>query len=129
VAQIKIYAGRTFLAAKREMISDSIHSTITSVLGLPPDKRFHRFFGLEECDFIHPSDRSDRYTIVEVSMFAGRTVETKKAFIRALFTNLEQDAGINPQDLEITIHEAPKENWGIRGRPGDELALAYKVEK
>jgi phenylpyruvate tautomerase PptA (4-oxalocrotonate tautomerase family) len=34
-----------------------------------------------------------------------------------------------PQDVEITIHESPKENWGIRGKPGDELSLSYKVEK
>ncbi|MFZ5900336.1 hypothetical protein ACUM6F_03305 [Desulforudis sp. DRI-14] len=36
--------------------------------------------------------------------------------------------GIAPQDLEITIFETPQGNWGIRGKPGDELALNYKVQ-
>ncbi len=128
MAQIKIYGHHEFLNAHRSAVSDAIHAAVTGVLGLPPDKRFHRFLPLTESDFIHPADRSPRYTIIEVGMFSGRTVETKKNFIRALFKNLEL-VGVTPQDVEITIHESPKENWGIRGKPGDELALTYKVEK
>jgi len=129
MAQFKIYARRTQLAANRAAISDAIHACVTSVLGLPPEKRFHRFIAMEEGDFIHPADRSSRYTIIEVSLFSGRTVETKKAFIRALFLQLEKQAGLSPQDVEITLQEWPKENWGIRGQPADELALNYRVEK
>jgi 4-oxalocrotonate tautomerase family enzyme len=62
-------------------------------------------------------------------MFEGRTKETKKDFVRAIFKELETGAGIMPQDVEITIHETPRENWGIRGKPGDELVLNYKIEK
>ena len=35
---------------------------------------------------------------------------------------------IDKNDLEITILETPKHNWGIRGLPGDELQLNYKVK-
>ena len=59
-------------------------------------------------------------------MFAGRSVETKKALIRLLFAL--GALGIGPADLEITILEAPRHDWGIRGLPGDELGLAYRVE-
>jgi len=31
-------------------------------------------------------------------------------------------------DIEIIMFELPKHNWGIRGIPGDELALNYVVE-
>ena len=33
-----------------------------------------------------------------------------------------------PADLEVTITETPKHNWGFRGQPGDEIGLEYKVE-
>jgi hypothetical protein len=36
--------------------------------------------------------------------------------------------GIHKNDVEITIFETPRENWGIRGLPGDELPLNYKVD-
>ena len=37
------------------------------------------------------------------------------------------ESDIAPQDVEITITETPRHNWGIRGLPGDELQLGYKI--
>ena len=129
MAQIKIYSHEENLHGRRQAISDTLHACVTAALGLPADKRFHRFIALAPGDFIHPADRSTRYTIIEISIFEGRTKETRKELIRAIFRRFEADLGIAPQDVEITIHERPKENWGIRGKPGDELALSYRVEK
>lgn len=52
----------------------------------------------------------------------------KKGLLRLLFTRLETELNISPNDVEITIFETPRCNWGIRGLPGDELQLNYKVE-
>ncbi len=128
MAQYRIYSLRENLVGRASALSDAIHACSTSVLGLPADKRFHRFIPLECEFFVPPADRSGAYTIIEVSMFEGRSVETKKALIRALFAALAP-LGISAQDLEITIFETPKSSWGIRGLPGDELVLNYKVEK
>ena len=57
----------------------------------------------------------------------SRSPETKKALIRAIFANVAAATGIAPQDVKITIFETPRGNWGIRGVPGDELALGYIV--
>ena len=129
MAQIIIYSHRQNLAGRKKSISDTLHACVIDALGLPADKRFHRFIALEDEDFVHPPDRGSRYTIIEISMFEGRTKETKKELIRLIFRRFEQELGITPQDVEITIHESPRENWGIRGKSGDELALSYKVEK
>ncbi len=128
MAQIKIYGLHDHLNRHRDAISDAIHASAMAALGLPEEKRFHRFCGLDSADFIFPSDRSRRYTIIEVSMFEGRTVETKKDFIRQVFAALADRCGIEPQDVEITIMETPRHNWGIRGVPADELTLTYKVD-
>jgi phenylpyruvate tautomerase PptA (4-oxalocrotonate tautomerase family) len=128
MAQIKIYALRTFLDARRAALSDAIHHAVTEALAVPADKRFHRFFPLSAEDFVFPADRSERYTILEISMFEGRTAAAKKSLLRLLSTRLEERCGIAPQDLEITIFETPRASWSIRGLPGDELALPYKVE-
>lgn len=129
MAQLLIYSRRDQLDGRRQAISDVLHGCVTSALGLPADKRFHRFIALAPEDFIHPADRSERYTIIEISMFEGRSVEAKKLLIRSIFESFERELGIAKQDVEITIHETPKHNWGIRGLPGDELTLSYKVEK
>ncbi|GGG65413.1 tautomerase family protein [Paenibacillus radicis (ex Gao et al. 2016)] len=127
MAQIKIYGVRESLNPFKQQLSDIIHAAVVEAFQFPPDKRFHRFFPMDREDFIFAHDRSDAYTIIEISMFEGRTVETKKQLIRLLFQRINDGVGITPQDLEITIFETPKHDWGIRGVPGDELALNYKV--
>ena len=127
MSQIKIYGLKDSLKDHQTKLSDAIHKAVVQSLGLPVDKKFHRFISLNQSEFIFPADRSSSYTIIEISMFEGRSVETKKTLIRLLFQYIEQDTGIPPQDIEITIFESPKHNWGIRGQCGDELMLGYKV--
>jgi hypothetical protein len=80
-------------------------------------------------DFPVPEGRTDRYTIVEITMFEGRRMDTKKAFYQRLYLDFEQQLGISPLDLEIIIVETPQHDWGIRGQAGAELGLSYRVEK
>lgn len=128
MAQFKIYGQAAALESARERMSRVIHDCAVTVLQLPATKRFHRFFPMTAENFPTPDGRSERYTIIEIAMFAGRSVETKKALYRALYTAFERELGIAPVDLEIAITETPKHDWGIRGLPADELQLNYTVE-
>ncbi|MEH1825164.1 MAG: tautomerase family protein [Nostoc sp.] len=128
MAQIKIYGLAEKLNPVKIELSNIIHASVIQVLQLTPEKRFHRFFPLDNSDFYYPPDRSDNYLIIEISMFEGRSVETKKQLIRLLIANINENLNIAVDDIEITIFETPKYNWGIRGLPGDELILNYKVE-
>ena len=127
MAQVKVYGLRTQLDPIKHRLSDVIHACVVEALDYPVDKRFHRFFPLEPDDFYYPAGRSDRYIIVELSMFEGRSLEAKKRLIRLLFERVGAELDLSPDDLEITIFETPRHNWGIRGLPGDELELTYKV--
>ena len=128
MSQVKVFGRREHLQGKQQAISDVIQRALVESLGLPADKRFHRFIALDDADFLFPSDRSVANTILEISMFVGRSKDTKKQLIRALFAGFEKALGIAPNDLEITIFETPRENWGIRGLPGDALVVSYRVE-
>ena len=128
MSQIKIYGIASQLNPIKARLSDVIHSCVVDALQYPADKRAHRFFPLDPSDFYSPAGRTNRYTIIEISMFEGRTVETKKNLIRLLFERIQAEFGISLQDIEITITETPKHNWGIRGLPGDEVGLNYKVD-
>lgn len=127
MGQIKIYGLKDRLNPIKETLSNVIHSCMVEALGFPPDKKFHRFFPMNKEDFYYASGRSEAYTVIEISMFEGRTVEAKKHLIKILFDHIHSELNISPQDIEITIFETPKHNWGIRGLPGDELTLNYKV--
>jgi phenylpyruvate tautomerase PptA (4-oxalocrotonate tautomerase family) len=127
MAQIKIYGLREHLDPIKSRLSDTIHSCVVDALQFPADKRAHRFFPLEQEDFYYPSSASPKYTIIEISMFEGRAVETKKNLIRLLFERIGTECELQPNEIEITITETPRHNWGFRGQPGDEIGLHYKV--
>lgn len=128
MAQIKIYGIVTQLNPIKAQLSNVIHSCVVDALQYPPDKRAHRFFPLDASDFYFPVGRTERYTIIEISMFEGRTVQAKKHLYRLLYERIQENFGIASQDIEVTITETPKHNWGIRGLPGDEVGLNYKVD-
>ncbi len=129
MTQISVTGQRHVLRPLRARFSDVLHAAAVDVLGLPPDKRFHRFYPMDPEDLPVPPGRSERYTIVEIRLFAGRTVATKKAFYARLYANAAERLGIEAVDLEIALVETPRHDWAIRGLPGDELVLAYEVER
>jgi phenylpyruvate tautomerase PptA (4-oxalocrotonate tautomerase family) len=127
MAQVKIYGQRIHIDVHRNTLSDVIHGCLVEAFGIPKEKCFQRFIRLDPEDFIYPDDRSENYTIIEIAMFEGRSVEAKKRFYQLLFEQIQARLDIAPQDVEITITETPRHNWGIRGLPGDELQLGYEV--
>jgi hypothetical protein len=79
-------------------------------------------------NFEIPPGRSERYTLVEITAFAGRSAQAKRALYQAIVWNLGE-AGVSPDDVSIVLLEPPLENWGIRGgRSADEVDLGYRVD-
>jgi phenylpyruvate tautomerase PptA (4-oxalocrotonate tautomerase family) len=128
MAQVVVYGRREVLEQRRAALSEAIHGAVMAALEYPPEKRFHRFIALDEADFVYPPDRGVDYTIVEISLFEGRSDDAKRALIAELFARIEQLAGVAPHSVEITLTETPRVNWGIRGVNAADLALGYRVE-
>jgi len=128
VSQVKIYGIREHLDPIKKVLSDAIHSCVVEALKFPQDKRAHRFFPMSSEDFYYPASASPRYTIIEISMFEGRTIDARKSLIRLLFARVGELCDRKPNEIEVTITETPRHNWGFRGQTGDEIGLPYKVE-
>ena len=125
---ISIFGLADHLNPIKARMSDVLHGCLVEVLGLPADKRAHRFFPMARDDFYAPGGRSDAYTVITIDMIAGRTEATKKALIKAIFAAFSRDLGIRPIDVEITLREQPAHCWGFRGLTGDEATLSYKID-
>ena len=128
MSQIKIYGLRPHLTSQRKKLSDTLHSCIVEAFNYPENKRAHRFFYMDEEDFYYPEGRSTQYTIIEIFLFEGRSIEAKKTLYKLIFERFENELSIFPNDVEITLIETPLYNWGIRGKSGDELILNYNVQ-
>ncbi|HEY9803325.1 MAG TPA: tautomerase family protein [Leptolyngbyaceae cyanobacterium] len=128
MVQVKVYGLAKTLNPIKAELSDIIHASLVEVLQISPEKRFHRFFPLDKTDFYYPPDRTENYLIIEIVMFEGRAIDTKKNLLQEIFKKIHKHLQIAVDDIEITILETAKHNWGIRGVAGDELNLNYKVE-
>ena len=127
MAQVKIYGLKTHLKQIKGTLSDVIHISVVETLAFPKEKRFHRFISFDADEMIFPDDKSEQYTIIEIMMMEGRSVETKKLLIKTLFEKISTELHIETNDIEICIIESPASNWGFRGLSGDEIALNYNI--
>ncbi|MDK9738720.1 tautomerase family protein [Vibrio sp. D404a] len=125
---IVIYGIKEHLNPIKQQLSDVLQQCLNRELGLPDDKRAHRFVPLDREDFFFPQGRTEAYTVIEINMMEGRTVDTKKRLIKTIFDEAERQLGLSPTDIEITIKEQPSHCWGFRGMTGDEAQdLKYKI--
>jgi hypothetical protein len=94
MAQIKIFGVQEKLNPIKGRLSEVIHSCVVEAFKLPADKKNHRYFPMDKEDFHYASGRTEAYTLIEISIFEGRSVESKKYLIRLLFENQIGDNGI-----------------------------------
>ena len=126
LVNISLRKGRS--TSDKKALSDAVHEALVETFQIPEGDRNHRFFELTEDDFEIPEDKTEHYTIIELTVFPGRSIEAKRHLYQAIVTKLKV-IGIHPTDVIIVLQEPPLENWGIRGGfPANEIDIGFKVD-
>ena len=126
LVRIDVVKGRTTL--EKRAIMDAVRKSLIDALKVPASAVTVKLDVSDREFFDVPEGRSDKYVVIEMTMFPGRSKKAKKSLYAAIVGNLGKDAGIAPEDVEIVIVESPKENWGIRGgKPADEVEVGYDI--
>ncbi len=100
---------------------------MVAALKVPPWTTVIRLFVHAPHRFVCAQDKGDRYTLVSIDCFIGRSPATKRALYLAVTQNLA-GCGIPADHLKVLLREAPRENWAIRGGvPASDVALEYEV--
>jgi phenylpyruvate tautomerase PptA (4-oxalocrotonate tautomerase family) len=101
---------------------------MVAALRVPSDDPTVLITEIDPGSVVLPGGVGDSYTIVQITMFEGRSIEAKRALYRGICTSLAA-VGIPPSDILIAIVEAPTGNWGIAGgTPASEVELGFQVE-
>ena len=109
-------------------VIDAVQSALREALKIPEGDRTLRLIEHPPSHFAVPPGRGERFTLVEVTMFSGRSMGAKRALYQAIVRNLAA-LDVPPLDIKITLIESPPENWGIRGgRPASEIDLGFKID-
>ncbi len=105
----------------------AIQRALIEGIRIPDTDRSIRIFEYPEGTFYAPIGRSERYSILELSIFAGRTRDAKAHLYAALQRELAA-FGLVEGDLKVIIHDVPFDNWGLHGKPADPTTLTFKVD-
>lgn len=113
--------------ALRSGILNAVHTAVVLALRVPADDPTVHLVEHERVNVVVPPQRSDRYTIVTVTMFAGRSTATKRRLYELIVANLVNE-GVPADDVLIVVHEPEMANWGIAGLPASEVDVGFAVE-
>ena len=116
-----------WLAGRHADLIAAIQSALVEGLHIPENDRDIRVLEYPADAFAPPPGRGPHYSVVEISLISGRSPAAKARLYTALQRELAT-YGIAVGELKIILHEAPYENWGIRGEPLSATNIGFKVE-
>ena len=123
----RIVTGSWVRGSERKVI-EAVQSALRDTLKIPDYDRDVVLDIYDETTRIVLTGRSQRYTRVEVTLFAGRSMEAKRALYKAMVANLAE-LGVPETEVKTVLIEVPAENWGLRGgHPASELDLGFKID-
>lgn len=111
----------------RQAFLEAVQAAIVEGILIPENDLDIRLIQHDPEDRITPVGSSPRRTVIEITLFTGRSLEAKRRLYAALARNLEP-FGLMPGDIKVILIEVPFENWGLRGLPASEIDLGFKVD-
>jgi 4-oxalocrotonate tautomerase len=116
LARIDLVRGKP--ANYKRTIADVVYEGVVDILKAPANDRFQiisehapesqiadeGYLGIE---------RTQDCVFIQVTLSAGRTVEQKKAFYKAVVDGLHERLGLRREDVFINLVEVTKENWSF----------------
>ncbi|HTA19198.1 MAG TPA: tautomerase family protein [Polyangia bacterium] len=107
---------------------DAVHEALVACFKVPDYDRAQRIVEHAPEDFDVPTGRGERFTIVTIAAFSGRSLDAKRSLYKTIADRFEA-LGVPRLDVFIVLQEIPTENWGLRGGvAGSDVALGFKVD-
>jgi hypothetical protein len=108
-------------------IIDAVHAAMMEGIRIPEWDKNIRLIVHEPHRFATPPGHGERFTLISIDLFAGRSLEAKRGLYRAIVKNLER-LGIPANEIRVLLRETARENFGTRGGvPASEVDLGFEV--
>ena len=114
LVRIEIIKGKS-IDYKKEML-DAVHTALVNAIQIEDWDRFQRLYEIEDGLFERSESKTDKFTIIEITMFPGRSKEQKARIYEEIVKELYERLGIQATDVFILINEPSNENWGLAGK-------------
>ncbi len=112
---------------KRRAIIEAVHQALVDGILIPQTDRTLRLQEFDPEDFAVSRGKSENFTLIEIDVFAGRSLTAKRRLYKCVVENLGA-LGIRAKDVKVVLREIPRENWGISGGvPASDVDLGFKI--
>jgi phenylpyruvate tautomerase PptA (4-oxalocrotonate tautomerase family) len=117
LAKIHVVEGR-YDEERLAKVSAAVQAALMNTLRVPPEDFYQLIFEFPKKRFLHtPSFVGMHYTddliILDLTFIEGRSKETRLALLKDVNTRVAGAASVSPDDLMITLYEAPGENFSF----------------
>lgn len=116
-----------WIGDRHEALIAAVQRALVDGIRIPEQDRDIRIIEYPAHGFAPPPGRGASYTVVEVAMFTGRSIEAKRRLYAALTRELAT-FGVAASDLKVIVHDVPRENWGLGGKSAVDIELGFKVD-
>jgi phenylpyruvate tautomerase PptA (4-oxalocrotonate tautomerase family) len=132
LAKVHVVEGR-YDESRMAKVSRAIQAALMNTLRVPPADFYQLIFEFPKKRFLHtPSFVGMHYTddliILDLTFIEGRSKETRLALLKDINTRVAAAARVSPDDMMITLYEAPGENFSF-GRGEAQRADAVPHEQ
>jgi phenylpyruvate tautomerase PptA (4-oxalocrotonate tautomerase family) len=102
-----------------KIIGAVIYEAMTGVANVPANDRYQIVTRHAKEELIYPEEGylgvtyTPQIVFIQVTWNAGRSIEVKKAFYKAIADGIHERAGIRKEDVFITLIDVQREDWSF----------------
>lgn len=106
-------------AAHITAISEVVYDAMLSTANVPPHDKFQIINRHARDELVFPAEGylGVSYTpgivFIQITWNAGRSIEVKKAFYKAVAEGIHERTGISQQDVWISLIDVKREDWSF----------------
>lgn len=124
---VRIETRHGWLQGRNDELFDGIDRALVAVLGVPPGDSLLRLHCHAPQMIRLPQGCDPRFVLLEVALFPGRSLATKRALYRAL-TDAVAALGVPPEAVTVMLHEVALDNWGVRnGQAASDVRFDFAI--
>lgn len=100
-------------------VSESVYDAMITVANVPANDKFQVISRHAPDELVYPAEGylgvsySPSIIFIQVTWNAGRTVDTKKAFYRAVADSIHTRTGVRKEDVWISLVDVAREDWSF----------------
>jgi len=116
---VRINLNRDTSPEAAHAISDVIYDSMTAIANVPQHDKFQVITRHAPDELVYPAEGylgvrySPNIVFIQVTWNAGRSVDVKKAFYRAVADGIHAKTGVRKEDVWINLVEVNREDWSF----------------